>query len=51
MSESSVEAMEGMLDGREVKDKGSKVHIQSMDTEVEFQSEERDIIVADNEHN
>jgi len=54
MSESSVEAMmvmEVILDEREVKNKGSKVRIQSMETEVEFQSEEREIIVADNEHN
>jgi len=42
MSESSVEAMmvmERILDEKKVKDKGSKVRIQPMETKVEFQSE------------
>jgi len=42
--------MEGMLNEKEVGDKDYKVCIQLMEAEVEFQSEEHEITVADNEH-
>jgi len=49
MSKSSDErmmVMEGMLDEKEVEDKGSKVRIHQW-RQVEFQSEEREIMVAE----
>jgi len=53
LSKSGVEAMmvtEGILNEKEAEDKDGSVRIQLMEAEVELQSEERDIMEANNEH-
>jgi len=53
LSKSGTEAMmvtEGILNEKEAEDKDGSVRIQLMEAEVELQSEERDIMEANNEH-